>query len=150
MKNFFEELFEYNHDTNIKLINALNEVSPKLNEKIVKLFSHILNAHHIWVSRIENISPEYSVFELQPVLEFRNINTRNHLKTLEILDQRDLMESIAYQNTKGISFESSVQDILFHLINHSNYHRAQIATEMVNLDLKPILSDYIFYKRTKM
>ncbi|WP_185211767.1 DinB family protein [Sphingobacterium mizutaii] len=35
---------------------------------------------------------------------------------------------------------------MFHIINHSNYHRAQIATELRKQEIEPIQTDYIKYK----
>jgi uncharacterized damage-inducible protein DinB len=147
MKSHFTEIFEYNHDSNVRLIDALEEESRKLNERAIKLFSHTLNAHHIWLSRIEAKVPKFEVFELLPVVNFRDLNSRNHIKTLEIIDNKELNEVIQYSNSKGIEFQNSLKDILFHLVNHSTYHRAQIASEMVALDIQPVASDYIHYKR---
>jgi uncharacterized damage-inducible protein DinB len=44
-------------------------------------------------------------------------------------------------------FSNTIKDILFHMINHSTHHRAQIAMDMRNNKLEPLPLDYIFYKR---
>jgi uncharacterized damage-inducible protein DinB len=65
---------------------------------------------------------------------------------LLILDEFELDRKIRYANSKGQPFNNSVRDMLFQVINHSTYHRAQIATEFKNNGLDPLLTDYIYYK----
>ena len=48
---------------------------------------------------------------------------------------------------KGNLFENKIDDILFHIINHSTYHRGQIMMLFRESGLEPIFSDYIFHKR---
>ena len=71
----------------------------------------------------------------------------NHEQSLQILDNVDLDKMIHYNNTKGEASVNSVRDILFHVINHSTYHRGQIATEFRQNGLDPLVTDYIYYKR---
>ncbi|MCF8317339.1 MAG: hypothetical protein K9I02_01220 [Haliscomenobacter sp.] len=54
---------------------------------------------------------------------------------------------INYSNSKGQLFSNSIQDMLFHIINHSTYHRGQVATEFKRQGLEPLVTDYIFFKR---
>lgn len=58
-----------------------------------------------------------------------------------------LKKKISYKNSRGERFENSVRDILFHVINHSTYHRGQIATDCKLHGMTPLATDYIFYKR---
>jgi uncharacterized damage-inducible protein DinB len=87
------------------------------------------------------------VWELHSVQEFQNIDKVNYEQTLEILDKFDLNETIHYSNSKGQAFSNSIRDILFHVINHSTYHRGQIATDFKHSGIEPLATDYIFYKR---
>lgn len=54
---------------------------------------------------------------------------------------------IGYKTSKGDAFQNTVKDILFHIINHSTYHRGQIAANCKEYGIEPLMSDYIFYKR---
>ena len=54
---------------------------------------------------------------------------------------------VHYTNTNGQAFDNSVRDILFNVINHSTYHRGQIAREFREYGPEPLVTDYIFYKR---
>ncbi len=76
-----------------------------------------------------------------------DIDKSNYRDSLRIIDQFDLNGVINFKNTKGLVFNDNIRDILFHVINHSNYHRAQIATEFRQNGLDPIVTDYILHKR---
>ncbi|MBP6154328.1 MAG: hypothetical protein KA457_05885 [Chitinophagales bacterium] len=147
MKQFFKELFEYGHQFNQKLFDVFNANPDKTSEKSVKLFNHILNAHQIWNNRINLKNPTFGVWELHAVSDLKTIDQINYEQTLHILDKFDLTETINYANSKGQTFNNSIRDIFFHVINHSTYHKGQIATEFKQNGLDPLVTDYIFYKR---
>lgn len=148
MKHFFEGLFEYSHHANQKIAEVFLHTNPeKISEKALKLFNHILNAHQIWNNRIEPMDQTFGVWEIHSTEELKAIDAKNYEQSLLILDKYDLSETLSYSNTKGAAFHNSIQDMLFHVINHSTYHRAQIATELKQQGLDAPATDYIFYKR---
>lgn len=147
MKPFLTELFEYNHHTNQKLADFFISSRDKISEKALKLFSHVISAHQIWNNRIEPVQTPYGVWQVHQIHDFANIDRKNYEQTLQLLDTIDLNKTIRYANSKGQTFDNIVRDILFHIINHSTYHRAQIATEFRTSGLQPLATDYIFYKR---
>lgn len=147
MKYFFKELFDYSHHFNQKIGNALNENPDKTSEKSIKLYNHLINAHQIWNTRIAPIEATFGVWDLHQIQDCKVIDEANYKHSMLILDKFDLQEIIHYTNTKGEAFKSSVRDMLFHVINHSTYHRAQIATEFKQSGISPISTDYIFYNR---
>ncbi len=147
MKSFFSELFEYNHHINQKLGDFLIDAQDRLPEKVIQLYSHVLNAHQIWNNRIEPGQPAFGVWESQPVPQYNVIDQTNYERSLLILDKFDLNDTIHYTNTKGHTFHNSVRDIFFHIINHSTYHKGQIAAALRKAGIEPLATDYIFYKR---
>lgn len=147
MKQFFKELFEYSHHFNQKLSDSFVESPNETSEKAVKLFNHLLNAHQIWNNRIDPKQTTFGVWELHSVSDLKSIDKINYEHTLQVLDTFDLNEIINYSNSKGQTFSNNIRDIFFHVINHSTYHRGQIATEFKQQGLEPLISDYIFYKR---
>ncbi|WP_226389006.1 DinB family protein [Penaeicola halotolerans] len=147
MKVFFKELFNYNKHVNLQLIDLLSQHEAELSENAKLLMSHILNAHHIWNHRMLNRSARFSVWQLHLVSDFHKIHETNLNMTLEIIDNLDLDNAITYSNSKGQVFQNTVQEVLFHIINHSTYHRGQIATSVKSSGIAPLATDYIFYKR---
>jgi uncharacterized damage-inducible protein DinB len=147
MELFFKELFEYNHHFNQKLSEVFVEKHDMISEKSVRLFSHILNAHHIWNSRITGKQNTFSVWDIHAVEQFREIDDKNFNETVPALNYVDFNGIISYKTTKGQVFENKISDILFHIINHSTYHRGQIAADFRQNGTEPLSTDYIFYKR---
>ncbi|RPE08935.1 damage-inducible protein DinB [Chitinophaga lutea] len=147
MKIFFTELFEYNHDCNQKLVDLLTGNADKTSEKTIKLYSHILNAHQIWNNRIEPREPAFGIWQVHAIGDWRNIEQANHEHTMQIVDKLDLDSEIQYTIGKVNRFSKSVRHLLFHVINHSTYHRGQIATECRQSGLDPLATDYILYER---
>lgn len=107
----------------------------------------MINAQEIWNARILNHDISVDVWEIRPLENLKNHNKTNYNQSLNILNRTELSQKIEYKNSKGILFSNTVQDIIFHVINHSTYHRAQIASDLKANGIEPINTDYIFYKR---
>lgn len=142
----FSTLFQFNHETNEKFIDAFSQ-SGSQTERTIKLFSHVLNAHHIWLQRIKKQEAKWSVWQMQEVSFFQEMNKENYSETKDFLAQADLSDSVPYKNSKGLGFTNTVNDILMHVIIHSAHHRAQIASDWSAKGIKPPVSDYIFWRR---
>lgn len=145
--SFLKDLLEYNQYINDQLIKTFITEKEKISEKSIRLFSHVLNAHTIWNNRIQTVDALPGVWDIQPVQEFTSLNLQYHQQSYSILNQTQLHHIITYTTSKGETFTNRVGDILFHVINHSTYHKAQIATEWKQQGIQPVVSDYIFYKR---
>jgi uncharacterized damage-inducible protein DinB len=144
---FFNELFEYSHHYNQALVSRLLENKEKVSEKAMQLQSHIINAHRIWNSRILNEPAGVRVFDVRPLEALKEADAQNLLDTQKILREKDLSQVMDYVNSHGQAFSNTIRDVLFHVVNHSTYHRAQIATECKQNGIDPLTTDYIFYKR---
>lgn len=147
MKAFFKELYAYSHTYNQKLIDAILDHPDKTSEKALKLMNHILNAHQIWNNRLEPLETPFGVWEMHATNEFKAIDRANYERSLKLIDTLFFDTTIDYKTSAGQAFSNKVQKLLFHVINHSTYHRAQIATEFKNNGLEPIASDFILFKR---
>lgn len=53
-------------------------------------------------------------------------------------------------STEGVKYESTVLDILTHVVNHSTYHRGQIASLIAATGTKPAVTDYIALTRRNL
>ena len=147
MKTFFQEKFEYNFECNNKMIALMLDSPASYSERARILFCHTLNAQNIWNHRLLEISPSQNVWDIFDLSELKTLNEQNHQKSLDILNKLDLKASIEYRNTEGNSFTNSVEHILFHIINHSTYHRGQLMSELKAQGVSPIATDFIFFKR---
>jgi uncharacterized damage-inducible protein DinB len=151
----------YNMDTNLKELHEYNLFANKLfiqvfekekvtHEQSMKLFSHLLSAHHIWISRIYGFPAKLKVWDIHPTAQFLNIAQENFDQTIAILSDKNisLEKRIDYTNTQGHAYTNSVRDMLTHSVNHASYHRGQVAHFLRQLNIQPPVTDYIHYKRT--
>lgn len=147
MKSFFNELIKYSFDCNQQLAEVLTQNQEKVSAKSQNLLSHLISAHQIWNARVLASELTFEVWQLHSVKDFKKINEDNFQNSLKIISEFELDQIINYKNSKGLAFENTVQDVLFHIINHSTYHRAQIATELKLVGIEPLSTDWIMYKR---
>ena len=147
MKTLFNQLFDYNFYCNRQLIEQCMGLE-KVPDKCQQLFSHILNAHHIWNHRILEKPRDYDVWQLHDVQDWGDIHYENQRTSFEIVTNTDSFEKrIDYETTEGRVFANELKDILFHIINHSTHHRAQIVMDFRANKIEPKSLDYIFFKR---
>mgnify|MGYP006311168747 CR=1 FL=1 len=147
MKTLFNQLFDYNYYCNRDLIERLNTLDS-LPKDSVRLFNHILNAHHIWNMRVLNDKPQYGVWEAHDAKKWQDMHYENQRTSFEIItNTNDFEKRVEYENSEGRHFANDLKDILFHIINHSTHHRGQIAMDLRKNGEEPQPLDYIFYKR---
>ena len=147
MRSLFNQLFDYNFYCNKKIIEAAlaMDAPPK---RSMELFSHILNAHHIWNKRLLHEDWIYEVWQLHEIKDWEDIHYENQRTTFEIITNTDdFTQRVDYKTTEGRVFANELKDILFHIINHSTHHRGQIAVDLRQNKTEPEKLDYIFYKR---
>ena len=146
MKDLFTDIFEYHHHFNQKVIELLVSNEDRITERSIPLMSHIVNAHQIWNSRILGLD-SLGVHDIHTLKKCKSIDVDNFDKTFKILAEHDLSKQITYKTSKGVPFENTIRDILFHAANHTTHHRGQIISDLRQHDIEPIITDYIFYKR---
>jgi uncharacterized damage-inducible protein DinB len=152
MRDYFIEMFNYDHYANERILNTIVEANEP--DKPVQLMAHLLAAQLIWVSRCLDLPP--ANVELWPPLgdkrfDFPAIVTSNHhawITYLYELKETDFDKIISYKTLKGDSFDNKLSDIITHVINHGTHHRAQIGQllKFAGVENLPI-TDYIFYLR---
>ena len=67
------------------------------------------------------------------------------LKFVESTD--NFNRELTYNNYVGEPYVNNVEMIMIHLVNHSSYHRAQVAMLLRQKGLEPINTDFITYDR---
>ncbi len=150
MLDYFKRLFAYNAWAQEKVLATLEAMDPKqVDESLLKVTSHILTASQTWLSRLMVVPPmdmskSLTLVECRELFESLKKNWKNYL---EGLSEEDLMKKKDYQNTKGVAFENNLSDILAHLVNHSTYHRGQIASLIKKAGTVPPVTDFIAYVR---
>ncbi len=141
-----EEIIKYTKLADIQIIEIFKQATIELPDA-ERLFSHVLNAQHIWAQRIFGKKPVYGVWDIHPRENFESISLENFRLIREALNNYTLDHRILYSNSRGGQYENRVDEILFHLVNHSTYHRGQVVTLLKKAGFTPPVTDYIMLKR---
>jgi uncharacterized damage-inducible protein DinB len=140
-----DRLFAYDEWANREtLANLEKATSPS--PRALKLLNHVVAAELLWLARLENSKPPLPVWpELSLAKCAQQVKAlpRKWQDYFADLAPADLSESIAYVNTKGESFKSSIGDVLMHVVLHSAYHRGQIAADVRASGRDPAYTDFI-------
>lgn len=145
MKDFFIDKFEYDFRSNQKWVDVLMKHEDELSDFVLKSMSHIINVHHIWISRILEKKAESHTWDILPINYWDQLMHDNLRQTIEYLEHIESSEKIDYHSEEGVKLSKSSVDILYHILNHSNYHRAQIAMELRKLGITPPSFNFITY-----
>jgi len=125
-------------------------VGDSPDSEALRLFAHIAAVEHLWYSRILERPAEVAVWPALSVAEARELAKR-HADLFGALvtgaDERALERRVAYRNSKGRSYRSSVADIVTHVSMHGGYHRGQIARQLRTAGREPPYTDYIQFTR---
>ncbi len=149
MLDQFRKNFEFDYWATDNFMKALVEMAQPP-EKAVKILGHILFASDIWLARLmkEDLSrfadpyPPYSLAECRQKLDQLHEKWKNYLANFK---PENLGEKIVFANTQGKRYEHVVQNVLVHVVNHSSYHRGQLATLVQQGEGKRPNTDYIGY-----
>jgi len=157
-----KRLFAYNAWANNRVFEALAKIPESEYLRDLKsshaslggTMIHLVGAEKIWLSRLIG-KPEASLLGLQdaPTLEslkstWEDVAARI-ARFLAKLDDRGLQKQLAYTTTEGKKFSNSNEQILQHVVNHSSYHRGQIAALMRQVSAEPVNTDLIaFFRHT--
>ena len=107
-------------------------------------------AEWIWLERWRGNSPRSLPFSLDfpdvEAIRTRWLDVeREQREFLDALDPARLAEVISYVNLKGETFAYPLRRMLQHVVNHSSYHRGQIATLLRQLGATPLSTDLLLY-----
>ena len=137
--------FAYDAWANREVLAAL-KASPRPSARLLQLLAHILSAERLWLERIGEqpqslpVWPEFSLDQCGAQIAELDRLLQDYLGQLSSVT---LLDDVAYKNSKGEPWKSTVQDILTHVLLHSAYHRGQIATAMRAGGEQPAYTDFI-------
>ena len=146
IKEFFLDKFDYDFRSNVRWIETLQKHEDELTDFVLKSFSHIINVHHIWIHRILELPAESHTWDVLPLDYWEKLTHENHMKTEDYLEKNEFDGKIEYTSEEGVPLEKDIVDILYHILNHSNYHRAQIALELRKNGIQPPVFNFISFK----
>ena len=157
-KEDIQQLYKYNKWAND---TVLHSVSPLSNEELTRQLGgsfpsvrdtlvHIMAAEWIWLRRWKGVSPRalFNASEF-PNLEavkgyWSEIQTEQVAFVSDVTDE-SLNEIIKYVNTKNQTWQYPLGRLMQHVVNHSSYHRGQVANFLRQLGAQPASTDFLIY-----
>ena len=148
MKEYFLKLYQYNAWSNARVLKCLLQQNVN-DEKILTLMGHIVAAQFLWLHRVKGLPPpdvklwgSYSLEQLKSMAMEAGKNWLNFVET-----ETNFNRELTYTNYVGEPYTNNVEMIMIHLVNHSSYHRGQIAMLLRQKGFEPINTDFITYDR---
>ena len=152
----FQNLYSYNYWARDRQLEACEKVSPEqfvqplggsfgsLRDTLV----HIAGAEWIWCERWNGRSPRTfpmgSDFpSLQSVEQYWRSVEANVRRFVEAVTEARLRQPLSYTNVAGEPWTYPLWQAMFHLVNHSTYHRGQVTTLLRQLGAQAAPSDYL-------
>jgi uncharacterized damage-inducible protein DinB len=137
--------FVYDEWANREVLAGLEVVSlPQA--KPLQLLAHIVSAERLWLGRIRKqpqslpVWPDFTLDKCATQIAEVASLWREYFAQLSPMG---LSETVAYQNSKGEPWTSTVEDVLTHVLLHSAYHRGQIASLIRGGGNTPAYTDFI-------
>ena len=148
MKNLLIKQMQFEHWANTELLKTLKQVNT-LNERALLLFSHINSANTIWLNRLNEETRSTTLFQNRSLLECEqllNANIANWTNYLEKVTENELEKVLEFDFPMDRTKRSlAKKDAIFHITNHSSYHRGQIISLLKNsVETLPMLG-YVFF-----
>lgn len=131
MKELLKRQMDFEYWANNELLVKLKEANP-LNERALFLYSHMMSANSIWLNRIKGEPVTINLFQERTLAECEVLlqtNYENWNAFFKESDEEVLLSEIKFHfpidNTTRVI---DVADSIFHITNHSSYHRGQIVS----------------------
>ena len=138
---------DYNQWANQLIIKTLS--GEAVNDSIKRNLSHIFNAMDIWNTRMGSKGYDYGIWQIHDTADWETISQAMYKSSSAVLNQHDIDTTIDYINLAGEGHQSSVRDIMLHIVNHGTYHRGQIIQSLQQEGLKTVSTDFINYSRLR-
>ncbi|MFI8709314.1 DinB family protein [Bacillus sp. NPDC077411] len=163
MANHVESLYNYHVWANQRIFNHLKTLSPeKYQEEIKSVFSsiskvlsHIYLSEYLWLNILEGHSMNEAMqlsLQLQEKIEklsIEDLETEFHTLTTRFISflnrQEDIEKRIMLDNPYARVRETSLSEMVLHVVNHGTYHRGNISAMLHQLDASSVMTDYAFY-----
>jgi uncharacterized damage-inducible protein DinB len=148
MKEYFLKLYQFNVWANNRVIHCLQRQKIE-DEKILTLMGHIVAAQFLWLHRILALpAPDVKLWGTYSLPQLATMAEEAGKKWLHFVEsETNFNRALTYTNYVGDPYTNNVEMIMIHLVNHSSYHRAQIAMLLRQKGFEPINTDFITYDR---
>lgn len=157
-RNDIRSLFEYNEWANARIFDSLSALSEEqFTRKLDSSFSsirdtiaHFVFAEWAWLQRWKGVNPSgpppgHADAGLDTLRKtFEEVHAERDA-FLAGISEEQLGEVMSYRNIKGEEQHRRLGDLCRHVVNHSSYHRGQVATLLRQVGGTPPATDFVLY-----
>jgi uncharacterized damage-inducible protein DinB len=154
----YRRLFAYDAWANRRLLDAAEALgedawTQSIASSFTSLrstFAHIAGAEFVWLQRWmgEKNAPVPTWYDAPPASHLREIFAAIDAQRRDFLarlSEDDLQQPLEYNDIKGEACRYLLGDALYHVANHSTYHRGQVVTQLRQLGANPPATDFIVF-----
>src|SRR5262245_30542140 len=153
-----EALYRYNSWAHERVLNAVSRVAQadfvrdlkSSHRSIRDTLTHVVWSEWIWLQRWKGVSPT-TVFSPADFPTVESLRERFQAVAAERsafgghLTAERLLQVVEYTNVKGEIWRYPLWQQLYHVVNHSTYHRGQVASMLRQLGAAPEATDFLVY-----
>jgi uncharacterized damage-inducible protein DinB len=148
--NDVQYLFEYDRWANARMFEAVDALTDEQFANVRDTLAHIIGVEWIWFQRCTGVSPR----AIPDWMDNPTLATlRAQLQTIErdwqsfvaALSDDDLHRVIDYVKIDGETGSRKLVHLLQHVVNHSTYHRGQVATRIRESGGTPVGTDFLIF-----
>lgn len=151
-------LYGYNRWANARLLDAASTLKPgqfamdlgASHGSVRGTLTHIMSGEWIWSRRWRGVSPPAMLDPGQyrdadaVKRRWREIE-REQTRFVETVTAQMLESVIGYVNTQGKQWRYPLWQMMQHVVNHSSYHRGQVASMLRQLGVAPPPTDFLVF-----
>jgi uncharacterized damage-inducible protein DinB len=144
-----KKLFEHLVWADQRVLDSLRAMTHP-DQRALDLYAHVLGSEHNWLARILEVAPREKIwpdFTVERAAALAAENAASLRSFLESLSADQLQRKVSYKNSVGLAFESTIEDMLLHVVLHGCYHRGQVALVVRGAGAEPAPTDYIAWVR---
>jgi uncharacterized damage-inducible protein DinB len=152
------QLYEYNRWANARTLDAVAALTAEqFTQDLSNSFGsvrntlvHILAAEWVWLRRWQGTSPR-AFLEPQEFPDLAALRRRWHEIECEqtgfvnSVSDAALAQVLSYTNMQGEVWRYPLRQMMQHVVNHSTYHRGQVATLMRQLGAQSFPTDFLAF-----
>jgi uncharacterized damage-inducible protein DinB len=153
-----EALYRFNSWANEQVVFAASRVTEEdfirdlksSHGSVRDTLVHLVWGEWIWLQRWKGVSPTlvFSASEFpnaEPLRERFHAVAAERSAFLGALAAERLLQPLEYRNVKGELWRYPLWQQLYHVVNHSTYHRGQVTTMLRQLGATPAVTDLLVY-----
>lgn len=148
MVDHLERLLDHLAWANERALASLREAPDDEGRRYL---AHLLSTEKVWRTRIRTgnssgveIWPELTLDECEALMRE---NLRAYRELLDEVPEEGLSGEVTYQNSRGVTYDTPLAEILLHVFVHGAHHRGQVARRVRAAGGEPADTDVITFVR---